>query len=493
MFSSCSKSLLYFILAGLFWPALGLAASQDATQYTLAPLFEYRASRTVDYSSLHLLGPIVKYDSKADEYDVALRPLFYHSAATGRDAALTDVLFPVFQYKRDENIRSYSILRLINFDSTRSEEDTDSSFSVFPIIYYKKATGRPTSFSVLPIGGTMYDKFGRDEISYALWPLYISTKKNHTRVKNYLWPFFATISGDSPAEHGYKVWPLFGRAEYPGVYRKFFLLWPFWFNYDEDLNTDNPVNKRYFFPFYLSYESPLLSKRVMLWPFFSWEDNRGKGYREWNYPWPIWQKAEGEFKHGWKFLPFASDMTRNDVRARWFLWPLVKIENQHYENLDRRRFRILFFLYRDLKEMYIEPEQERYRRIFFWPLFGYEKRKGVSHFYTLALLEPIAPDSEGLERSWSPLWRIYQKKWDEQGNSVTSFLWNLYWSEYRTDATAWELVPLFRWSKEEGVKKWSFLKGLLGYERDADGSRLKLFWMPWGIPLGAAEPTTSAE
>ena len=437
MFLSPFKSLCFIVLMGLLWPVPGHTSCQETTQHIFAPLYEYRASCSVDYSSLHLLGPIVKYESKADEYDVALRPLFYHSVATDRDAALTDLLFPLFQYKRDENVRSFSILRIINFDRTRSESDADSTFWLFPIVYYREATGRPTSFSVFPFGGTMYDRLGRDEISYALWPLYISTKKNHTRVKNYLWPFFATISGDSPDEKGYKVWPLFGRAEMPGEYRKFFLLWPFWFNYDEDQQTVNPVSKRYFFPFYLHYESPLLSKRTILWPFFSWENNRDKGYEEWNYPWPLWQRAKGEYKHGWKFLPFASDMTRNDVRTRWFIWPLAKYENQHYENLDRRRFRVLFFLYRDLKEMYIEPEQERYRRVLFWPLFGYEKRKGVSHFYTLALLEPIAPDSEGLERNWSPLWRLYQKKWDGQGNSVTSVLWNLYWSEFRADGAAW--------------------------------------------------------
>jgi hypothetical protein len=492
MISVFSKSLAFTILLVLFLPAMLLASSDDSTLHTFAPIYDYRASDSVDYASLHLLGPIAKYESKADEYDVALRPLFYHSAATDRDASLTDVIFPVFQYKKDENIRTFSILRIINFERTRGQ-NADSSFTFFPIVFYRKAEGRPTSLSVFPFGGKMYNRLGRDEISYALWPLYISTKKRSTRVDNYLWPFFASISGDSPDERGYKFWPLFGRAESPGEYRKFFLLWPFWFNYDEDLNTDNPVSKRYFFPFYLHYESPKMSKRVVLWPFFSYQDDRNKGYEEWNFPWPLWQRARGDYKHGWKFLPFASDMTRNDVRTRWYIWPLAKHEVQHYENLDRRRFRVLFFLYRDLKEMYIEPEQERHRRILFWPLFGYEKKKGVSRFYTLALLEPIAPDSEGVERNWSPLWRIYQKKWDTSGNSVTSILWNLYWSEFRQDASAWELFPLFRWHREPETKKWSFLKGLVGYERDKDGRHLKLLWLPWGISLGGQTQPATAE
>ncbi len=487
------KLLPVLILSGFLLPAGLSAYSGDTTQYTLGPIGEYRSSGSVDYTSLHLLGPIVKYESKADEYDVALRPLFYHSAATDREACLTDVLFPVFQYKRDENTRSFNIFRLINFETERGSDNNGSSFSIFPLVLYRKAESRPTSLSIFPFGGKLYDRFGRDEISYALWPLYITTLKRQTRVKNYLWPFFATISGDRPDEKGYKVWPLYGHAEKPGVYRKTFLLWPFWFNYDERMNTADPVSKRYFFPFYLYRESPNLSRRTVLWPFFSYLDDRVKGYTEWNYPWPFWQKAEGDFKHGWKFLPFASDMTRNDNRTRWFLWPLVKYENQRYDEMTRRKLKIFFFLYRDLKETYIEPERERYRRTLLWPLFGYQKKKGVSHFYTLALIEPLAPDSEGVERNWSPLWRIYQKKWDDNGNSVTSLLWNLYWSEFRNDAAAWELFPLFSWRQEEDQKKWSFLKGLIGYESDAGGRRLKLFYIPWGIPLGNKEQPLPAE
>ena len=483
--SRISISLLF--LSVILLPAGLQAYSPDSTLHTFAPVYEYRSSPAVEYSSLHIAGPIIKYESKADEYEYALRPLFYRSVAPDRNASLTDFIFPLFQYERDEDIRSYSLLRLINYETGREEDKQGRDFMLFPLVFYRKEAEQPTSFAFFPVYGHVYNRFGRDEIKYTLWPLYIKTQKRHTQVRNYLWPFFATISGEDPAEKGFKFWPLFGKSEYPGVYRKFFLLWPFWFNYDERLNTPNPVAKRYFFPFYLYRESPGLSQRTFLWPFFSYRDDRRKGYKEWNYPWPLFQRATGEFKHGWKFLPFASDMTRNDIRTRWYLWPLFKHEKHLYEDFERRKFKFLFFVYRDLKETYKEPEEVRYRRTLFWPLFGYEKKKGVSHFYTLALLEPLAPDSEGIRRNWSPLWRIYQKKWDANGNSVTSFLWNLYWRESREDASAWELFPLFSWRQEKEKTCWSFLKGLIGYERDEMGSRFKLLYIPWGIPFGQAK------
>lgn len=476
--------IILLLLPVLLLPAIPSVAAEKPVIATFWPVFDYRSSPAVDYSSLNLFGPFVKYETKAEEYDVALRPLFYHAAATERDASLTDILYPVLQLKKDENRRSFSILRLINYES-QSGDGTD--FSIFPLVFYRRAESRPTTLAVFPFAGTIHDRLGRDEISYVLWPLYVTSKKGHTRARNYLWPFFATISGDDPSERGLKFWPIFGKAEYPGVYRKFFLLWPFWFDYDERLDTDNPVAKRYFFPFYLHRESPESSRRTVLWPFFSYLDDRGKGYTEWNYPWPLWQRAVGDYKHGWKFLPFASDMTRNDIRSRWFLWPLVKFENQKYETITRHRLRVLFFLYRDLSETYIETGEKRYQRNLLWPLFGYERKKGVSHFYALALLKPFLPESDGIERNWSPLWRIFQRKWDVKGNRVTSVLWNLYWSEFREGSSAGELFPLFDWRREEGVRKWNFLKGLVGYERDREGRHLKLFYLPWTIPLGESE------
>ncbi|PLX79122.1 MAG: hypothetical protein C0615_02855 [Desulfuromonas sp.] len=482
--------ILLILLLVVAIPRISFAASNDndSSVHTLWPAYDYRSSAAVDYSSLHLAGPLLKYESKGDETDYALRPLLYRSRAVERQASLTEILFPLLQVKRSENRRFFSVFGFADFESHPDSDGGDVDFSIYPLAFYRKAKNRPTSLAIFPFGGKVYDRLGRDELTYALWPLYISTTKKHTHVKNYLWPFFATIRGDSPEERGHKIWPLYGTAKYPGVYRKFFLLWPFWFSYDERMNSDDPVTKRYFFPFYLYRESPNKSQRSVLWPFFSYLDDRVKMYTEWNYPWPFWQKARGEFKHGWKFLPFLSDMTTNGNRTRWFLWPLFKYENQDYETVARNRFRILFFLYRDLKESYIEEEKERYRRVLCWPLFGFEREKGVSHFYALSVLKPIMPDSEGIERSWSPLWRVYQRKWDTQGNRVTSVLWNLYWSEFRKDASMGELFPLFSWRKDKQEKSWSILKGLFGYEDDGTQRRLKVFFMP--IPLGASADDT---
>ena len=87
-----------FLLLALLCSA-GPVLADDATLATFWPLFDYRASPAADYQSLHLLGPLVKYESKADETEYAVRPLFDRSVVE-QGFSTTEVLDPVSRYKR---------------------------------------------------------------------------------------------------------------------------------------------------------------------------------------------------------------------------------------------------------------------------------------------------------------------------------------------------------------------------------------------------------
>jgi hypothetical protein len=119
-----------------------------------------------------------------------------------------------------------------------------------------------------------------------------------------------------------------------------------------------------------------------------------------------------------------------------------------------------------------------------WPLFLYqEKENGVSSISLPAPVESVL-DKEGIEQNWAPLWRLYQRRWDEDGNSASSFLWNLYWQERRGDELAYELFPFisYRSGKKEGELK--LLKGLISLKRSGEEQDLRLFWLPFGLKWG---------
>ena len=160
------------------------------------------------------------------------------------------------------------------------------------------------------------------------------------------------------------------------------------------------------------------------------------------------------------------------------MWPIYGIQDINTELIVQQRHRVLFFLYSDLVERKLDTGEEK-RRVDFWPLFNYQRDNGVSRINALALVEPFFPGNQAIERSWSPLWRLYQQRWDKQGNLVISVLWNLYWHERQGDQVALELFPLFDYRRDHTESRLRLLKGLVTMHDKEDHGCLSLFYLPW--------------
>jgi len=114
--------------------------------------------------------------------------------------------------------------------------------------------------------------------------------------RHYLWPFFHVRHGDGL--HGWQFWPLvgdehkivttttngFGDTTIVGGHDKFFALWPIYFHYNTGIGTDDPERFRAVIPLYDYTRSPKRDSTTVLWPFFSWIDDREKKYHEWQGP-----------------------------------------------------------------------------------------------------------------------------------------------------------------------------------------------------------------
>lgn len=448
--------------------------ADDATVFTLWPLADYRSSASSEYKSLHLLGPLIKVESKGDEIEYAVRPFFYRAA--DNDSSQTEFLYPLAVERTQPDTDYFDLLHLLNVDFGAREGGSSNQFYLFPFLFYGEDPEQGRYAALFPLGGTLYDWFGRDRINFVLFPLYGHTETGSTRNDHFLWPFFSRTSGEK--ESGFSIWPIYGQSRKTGVYRKTFFLWPIHFDQETGLDTGNPVSRFAILPFWFEHESRDYSQRAVLWPFFSWTQDRGKEYEQWDAPWPLVRVTKGTSRHGLRLLPLYSDETIEARRKRWFLWPLYQIEDINTELIDRQRHRVLFFLYSDLFERKLETAEEK-RRIDFWPLFGYHRENGVSRLNVLSLVEPLFPENQAIERSWSPLWRLYQQRWDEQGNHVVSVLWNLYWHERQGSQLAWELFPLFDYRRTRVDTRLRLLKGLVGLRHNDDQRCLSLFYLPW--------------
>ncbi len=480
----------FVVVLVIFGAGSQACASQDRV-LTLWPLLDYRSSAEGDYRNFSLIGPLFEFNRAPLDSSFSLRPFYSSKLDDGR--RFREWLYPLASQEEGDGRRSTTILGLFTSDSGLREEGSENEHMLFPFLFWRTNHQQDDYFAFFPLWGTIKDKFSRDLIRFRLFPLYSQTHRGQRQTSNYLWPFFASIEG--PQESGFKAWPLWGSSSKTDEYRKLFVLWPFYFSEDLKLNTDNPETFRALYPFYSRRNSALYQEHYYPWPFFGHVVDRNKDYEQWSYPWPLLGHSKGSYKSGIRLLPFYSRERIGGVEKTWYLWPFFRDEKSTFEYYGSRHFRLLFFLFNHLEEYGVDktagPEK---KRVSLWPLMGYEEKNGVSRFYTLSLLEPFFPDNEKIVRNWSPFWRLYQRVWDQQGNMAENLLWNLYWKERRGNDLFMELFPLFQYKNEDGQsRQLDLLKGLIRYRNDQSGRSLRLFFLPWSIPLPASRPTTERD
>jgi hypothetical protein len=453
------------------------------TIFTLWPLVDYRESPGEGFSNLSLLGPLIKFQQKGEDRDTALRPFFYRKERVKEGTSATYFLYPAaFQESTPDN-DTYEVMRLFqtsHFRKTDEEKHNDTSM-LFPFYIAGESPTRGRYRAVLPFYGDVYDRFWRDEYHFLMFPLYGSTVNHGTTTKHYLYPFFSTTRGEK--ETGFEFFPFYGESQKEGVYSKKFVLWPFYTSGQSGLNTDNPVERRFLFPLYAATDSPKKTSRSYLWPFFGYTDDRGRKLKEVDYFWPFISTLRGENRNSNTFLPIYSRENYPDGEKVWYAWPFFRHEEIRSDIFNQDLDRVLFFLYRDTRESWPKDGAQR-RRTALWPLFLYNSSpRGVSSISLPAPVESVF-DKEGIEENWAPLWRLYQRRWDEDGNSASSLLWNLFWEERRGQDLAYELFPLVSYRRTKEDSDLKLLKGLISLKRSGEGKELNLLWIPYGLKWG---------
>ncbi|HEY9155312.1 MAG TPA: hypothetical protein VIM69_09285, partial [Opitutaceae bacterium] len=148
------------------------------------------------------------------------RPFYVATHDAQGDLVSAYSLYPFFSYHTMRDGYRWSIFELINHDVRRelgSKTDPASgkpinAFDVWPF-YFSVETGSPeTSYhAVLPIAGTVYNRFGMDRLNWVLFPLYARWEKNHVVTTTAPFPFIRVLDGEG--NHGFEFWPVAGYRE----------------------------------------------------------------------------------------------------------------------------------------------------------------------------------------------------------------------------------------------------------------------------------------
>jgi len=431
------------------------------------------------------LGPFFYYQQNESEKTWALVPLFSDDSDRITDNREDDFLYPFLTYERFGSQYRWQLFQLLSFSGGADPDESRAHRTTFfPFYFHQRSTNPDKNYTaIVPFYGTIKDRLFRDEIFFVMFPIFGESKKRDIVTDNYLYPFFHLRHGDGL--HGWQFWPLvgaenkvityhtnnWGETETNGGYNKYFVLWPIHFRQNNGIGTDNPEKIRADIPLYYVQRSPKRDSTSVLWPFFTWINDREKKYHEWEGPYPFVVVARGEGKTTTRFFPLFSVSHSATYDSDFYLWPLYKYREVRAEGLDHRRTRILFYLFQNTRDKNTETGAMK-RRVDLWPLFVYHHDfSGNNRLQLLAPLESFLPDNRGIERNWAPLWSIWRSEHNVQAGAASqSFLWNL----YRRD-TAPE------------KKNISLLFGIFQYQSDAERRKFRLFFVPV-VSLHSAPP-----
>ncbi len=490
---------------GLALLTVGAASSSaaDPTEIDAGPLFS-RFKLTFDAGTREeAMGPLIYDEVSAEREQWALSPLWSYAHDSGVDSTEFDILYPVLTYDRFGPEYRVQLGQMLSFSGGRvSQTDTNlSRFTLFPFCFIQRSRVPAENYSAFwPVYGRLQNRLFRDEIDFALWPLYVKTvrrpayappapeseflglmhrffegRRGDVTTYNWLAPIFHVRTGTGL--RGWQVWPLIGvehkqplpwtnrwdEIEFDGGHEKFFALWPLFFRNRLGLGTTNEEDQTIVLPFFSSSRSPLRDSISAPWPIgYTYTVDRARRYREWSAPWPVVVFARGEGKTTSRVWPFFGLSHNDTLESDFYLWPLYKYNRLQAPPLDRERTRLAFFVYSDVIERNTESGQAR-RRVDAWPLFTFQRDwTGNERWQTFSVLEPFLSTSKSVERNYSQVWSVVRAERNATNHtSSESLFWNLY-----------------RHTGSVTNRHSSLLFGLVQWDVGPEGRKSRWFYLP---------------
>lgn len=471
------RSAKWFL--GIMLLALRLQAGESVTNQAYGvygPLLSRFPLTLNEGERMEVMGPLFYSERLETQKTWAFPPLYCHVADPEIDAEEQDFLYPLLTYDRFGHEYRWQLFQLLSFSGGHDQVETNAQrFTLFPFYFQQRSGDTNLNYTALvPFYGHLQKRLFKDEITFIMFPAYAKTRKRDVVTKNYVYPFVHTREG--AGLKGWQFWPFygteektvtyktnnFGDAEMVAGHKKTFAPWLLNMRQTTGIGTTNEERQVAMLPLFSTTRSPARDSTTVVWPFFTWTDDRAKKYKEYDFPYPLIVFANGEGKTTKRVFPFFSQAHTPTAESDFYLWPVYKYNRLHSGPLDRERTRILLFLYSDVNEKNLATGGLQTRNAF-WPFYTHRRDfNGNTRLQVFAPLEPLLPHSKSIDRNWSPVWSVWRdEKNPKTGARSQSLLWNL----YRSDRTPTS-------------KKNSLLFGLFQYQSEAETKRWRLFYLP---------------
>lgn len=459
----------------LVWAVTAVGCAAPNAELNVAPIF---ARHTLPgWEAAEALGGVLRHERDAAATTWAVSPLLWRrDHADGREEA--DFLFALGRRVHDPE-RPRTHWRLFPLGWHRSEvrpdgvQDDDWSLLMWLIGGGSSADGEDYVW-VFPFGGRGEDLLTYDEFEFVLWPFWMRTRKDGRTATHVIWPFFGWQRG---SETGWRVFPLYGRAEVPGKYERSFWLWPF-VHFAHDAQ-DQAEPRRGWLALLIGgkVDQGDFAARSVLWPFFQWERQPSREYRSWTALWPLLKFASQggeEPRELQRVLPFWVHYRDAATEFASVLWPFFWWRRDGLTDGGQREAWYglpLFFAQRSRW-----PDGSRASATRLWPLASARSDRDGSR--VIRILDPGIPpvlDSEVASRNFGFLYEVWSRR-DAPAPAPVVRRERAWLGLYHAAEGGGHRRASFaglggRWTEPDGTVHTSLLFGLLRWRTAPGGGR----------------------
>jgi hypothetical protein len=415
-------SVLIFMLAGI--PLQG-----NARDILFPPFFSYEAEG--DNFSIQGFGPILD----VSKTHTAVRPLYYRE----NEEDVTYFLYPLGKSTPDH---SYFIPFM------RSVEDrSHPHFDLFP--YFSGTYDGKDYQGIFPLYGHMYHRYGFDEASFYLWPLYSRTEKSDATTYSFLWPVFS-YSRDSL----FRVFPLYG-IESSSDSQSMFFLWPIFHH-----TRSSSGSMLAALPLFRYEQGPSHWNASFLWPFFTYNRDDATHHQSADFPWPIIRTATGGYEETRIFPLYWEKDEGPSYRIRSVLWPLWTTRSSKTDQSGEME-KVTSVLILNRLVVTTDTHGKTSQRLTLWPLghFLSEEEK-IAWFFPAFI--PFFSD-DGFNQTWGEFLTLAQGFSDEKHSQI-NILWKSFFWDKDINMSRWSLLFLASQKTTPEYSQWGFLGNLLNFK-----------------------------
>jgi hypothetical protein len=401
-------------------------------------------------------------------YAYGFRPIYVKDSSG--ESVRTDILYPLFLYRKYPDHYKWSILNLINGEGvdarvTKEGGPTDRHFDIWPI-YFSHETADPvdTYHALLPIYGHIKYRLGFDQIFWAPFPLFVQTEKRATKETYVPWPIVRIYKG---AEHGFALWPLFGVTEGPYPAHHAYYLWPLIWNNTLEPRPEAPEGSAPgtefgVLPVYTRETGPGYLSENWVWPFFGHTEHTiPYRYSEQRYFWPFFVQGAGDRRLVNRWGPFYTHSNIKGTDSTWVGWPFWHQTTWADDDIRETKTQFFYFLYWCLDEKSeSRPKAPHAYKRHVWPLYSsWDNGAGSRQLQIPSPFEVFFPDNPEMRANWTPLLALCRHDHRPTGETRTSLLWGAV--TWRHDASRelaeFHIGPLLGMRREGGGPAWTFL------------------------------------